>query len=402
MSEFPNPTPLTRQITSRTVLRAIMENAPVSRAELARMTGLSKQAMSEIVRDLEAEGWVRETGKTQGAVGRSAINYEVEPRKAIILGVDIGGTKLHAAIADLSGGIIEEVIEPTDSRGGPHLIDQIARLTQAMLDKASVPADAVRMGVVGIPGAVHPKARRITMVPNIPGIVELDFEALLSRRLGFPILLENDVNIAAKGEQRMGHGRESDNFVFVALGTGIGMGIVNEGRLVRGARGAAGEISTLPVGGDPFDSRAFASGVLESAIGSAAIRARYEGLGGEPGLTVREIFSRDEDGAVPVVIDEVARVLATAIVAIAAVVDPEVVIFGGSVGARAELTDRVRHHLSRCMPVPPACTTSALGSQAGIIGAIAVAVEEFRKVLFEMPVRSGGDAVPANVLEKAG
>jgi predicted NBD/HSP70 family sugar kinase len=255
------------------------------------------------------------------------------------------------------------------------------------------------MGAVGIPGAVDPKTRRITIVPNIAGMTDFDFEAALTERLGFPMVLENDVNVAAKGEQVLGEGQHVDNFVFAALGTGIGMGIISEGRLIRGARGAAGEISTLPIGGDPFNASAYASGVLETSVGSAAIRARYAGSGGVDGVTVREIFERQDDAA-RMVIDEVARTVAVAIAAIAAVLDPERVIFGGSVGSRAELIDRVGYHLGRCMPVPPVCVISSLGNRAGILGAIAIAQESFYQSLFGRHLR-GVEPLAAKALEGA-
>lgn len=393
MTDISGLAPLTRQITSRTVLRTIIDSSPISRAELARVTGLSKQAMSEIVRDLEVEGWVRETGRTQGGVGRSAVNYELNPGKAFLFGVDIGGTKVHASIADLSGAVIEDRIEPTDVRGGRYLVEQLALLLLKMTDKGGVDPKLVRMGAIGVPGAVDPKTRRITMMPNIAGMTDFDFEGALAERLGFPMVLENDVNVAAKGEQALGDGQDIDNFVFVALGTGVGMGIISERRLIRGARGAAGEISTLPIGGDPFNSSAFGSGVLEASVGSAAIRARHAGNGGADGLTVREIFER-KDGMTEAVIDEVGRTVAVAIAAIAAVLDPQRVIFGGSVGSRAELIGRVEHHLARCMPVPPACVISSLGNRAGILGAIAVAQEGFYQSLFGLPLRGVEPAAP--------
>ncbi|TCR82410.1 ROK family transcriptional regulator [Rhizobium sp. BK376] len=398
MTDISNSAPLTRQITSRTVLRAVFENAPISRAELARLTGLSKQSMSEIVRDLEDDGWLRVTGRTQGTIGRSAITYEPEPRKAFVFGVDVGGTKVHAALADLSGTIVGEIVEPTDGRGGERIIEQVARISDALIDKTGVAQKSVKVGAIGIPGAVHPRNRHLTMVPNIAGLTDLDFEAALKKRLGYEILIENDVNMAAKGEQWLGNGRNIDNFVFVALGTGIGMGIVNEGRIIRGARGAAGEISTLPIGADPFDSRTFTAGALESSIGSIAIRGRYEAMGGAPGLTVRELFERKDDPLAATVIDEVARVVATALVAISAIVDPEMVIFGGSVGARPELVERITFHLARCVPVPLSCTISPLGSQAGLFGAIAIAMERLRETLFEIPGRT--ELAVASMMEK--
>ena len=140
--------------------------------------------------------------------------------------------------------------------------------------------------------------------------------------------------MAAKGEQWRGAGAGMSSFVFIALGTGIGMGVINDNRILAGARGAAGEISTLPVGADPYDSRTFRSGALETAVGSAAIRGRYEALGGEKGLDVRSIIDRiaHGDDRAATVLDEVARSVGAAILAVSAVVDPACVILGGSIG----------------------------------------------------------------------
>jgi predicted NBD/HSP70 family sugar kinase len=234
------------------------------------------------------------------------------------------------------------------------------------------------------------------MVPNIADFEQLAFEDELVGRVGFPVVAGNDVNMAAKGEQWLGEGRDADSFVFVALGTGIGMGIINERKIVSGTRGAAGEISTLPLGVDPFDARSFKAGALESAIGSAAIRQRYVALGGQAEASVRDIFDRlaAGDAAAIATIDEVARTLAQAVLAVAAVVDPEKVVFGGSIGSRHELVERVEHYLGRCMPAPVACTISRLGSGAGLLGTVATALERLRELLFA-PLASGWDTVDA-------
>jgi predicted NBD/HSP70 family sugar kinase len=385
MSDFSASAPLTRQITSRAVLRAVIDGAPISRAELARVTGLSKQAMSEIVRDLEIGGWLRVGGKTSGGAGRSAVTYEISPRKAVLYGVDVGGTKIHAALADLTGTVVADEKAATDPRGGEHVVEQIGALLDRLLAQTDTPARAVAAAAIGVPGAVDPGTRRLRLVPNIPGLTDIDFDDALRRRLGCPVRLENDVNLAAKGEQWLGRSRDVDDFVFIALGTGIGMGIISDGRLLRGRHGAAGEIAGLPIGGDPFDSANFASGVLETAVGSHAFRRRYEGLGGDAGLSVRELFERTGDPAAATVVDEVARLIAVAVAAVTAVVDPAMVVFGGSVGARVELVDRVRFHLARCLPSPPACVISDLGSRASLLGAIGVARESFHESLFELP-----------------
>ena len=375
----------TRQITLRTVVRILLDRGPVSRAELARLTGLSKQTMSEVFRDLEDGGWVQLAGRTQGAVGRSAATYEVCADRALVFGADVGGTKIHAALADMHGNIVSELVEPTDDRGGQHVIEQLARSSETLTSRAGLPGSRVLVGSVGIPGAFDLRSRRLFMVPNIAGLEGSFFAEELESLVAFDVEVGNDVNMAAKGELWMGEGKGIDNFVFIALGTGVGMGIINERRILRGARGAAGEVATLPVGASGYDSRTFHSGALETAIGSAAIRDRYEGAGGQIGLTVRQIIDRIEGGdrIAAATLDEVARTLAEAILAVSAIVDPERVVLGGSIGARSELLERVRRFLPLCMPSPPECTISRLGSRAALFGTIAASLDRLYESLFQ-------------------
>jgi predicted NBD/HSP70 family sugar kinase len=374
-----------RQITLRTVVRILLDRGPVSRAELARLTGLSKQTMSEVFRDLENGGWVQMAGRTQGAVGRSAATYEIRADRALVFGADVGGTKIQAALADMHGNIVAELVEPTDARGGQHVIAQLARTSETLTTRAGLPAHRVLVGSVGIPGAFDHRSKRLFMVPNIAGLEGSSFAEELENLVTFDVEVGNDVNMAAKGELWMGEGKGIDNFVFIALGTGVGMGIINERRILRGARGAAGEVATLPVGASAYDSRTFHSGGLETAIGSAAIRDRYEGAGGQTGLTVREIIDRIKGGdrIAAATLDEVARTLAEAILAVSAIVDPERVVLGGSIGARSELLERVRHFLPLCMPSPPKCAISRLGSRAALFGTIASSLDRLYESLFQ-------------------
>ena len=382
-----------RQNTLRTVVRILLDRGPVSRAELARLTGLSKQTMSEVFRDLEDGGWVQLAGRTQGAVGRSAATYEVCADRALVFGADVGGTKIHAALADMRGNIVSELVEPTDPRGGQHVIEQLARSSETLVSRAGLPASRVLVGSVGIPGAFDLRSKRLFMVPNIAGLEGSFFAEELESLVAFDVEVGNDVNMAAKGELWMGEGKGIDNFVFIALGTGIGMGIINERRILRGARGAAGEVATLPAGTSAYDSRTFHSGGLETAIGSAAIRDRYEGAGGQTGLTVRQIIDRIKGGdrIAVATLDEVARTLAEAILAVSAIVDPERVVLGGSIGARSELHERVCHFLPLCMPSPPECAISRLGSRAALFGAIASSLDRLYESLFKT---AGYDLLP--------
>ncbi len=375
--------PMARQISVRSVIEAVLHRGPVSRAELARITGLSKQTMSEVVRALEDSGWVRPQGQTQGGLGRSAVTYEIERNAAFVIGVDLGGTKIHVALANIVGEIIAESVEPTDPDGGMSVVAQIAAMTDRLMREAKADRAALRSAALGSPGVFDAKSGAISMAPNIPHLDEIDVAAALRQQLGCDVRIENDVNLAAKGEHWRGCCAGRQSFAFVALGTGVGMGLVINGQIVSGARGAAGEIAYLPIGGDPFDSRGMRHGALETAIGSAAILDRYRALGGDT-LDVRAMFDRLGEGdiAAAATLDEIARILCHALMAIQAIVDPELIVLGGSIGARPELIERLRGFIARHLPLPLAVESSALGSRAAIIGAINVALTALHDSLF--------------------
>jgi len=390
MQDLPS-SPVARQQSVRLVVERLLRDRSVSRAEIARSTGLSKQTISEVMRDLERDGWVHEDGQIQGNVGRSAVTYALRPDAAFVLGIDLGGTKLHVALADLHGVTVAESIEPTTSDGGSAVVAQIGRMTDALLERAGVSAQRLRGGVMGSPGIVDPASGGIVIAPNIAGLDSLDVRAALRERLGIDIAIDNDVNLAAIGEHWRGNSRKARTFAFIALGTGIGMGIFADGHLIRGARGAAGEVAYLPLGGDPYDARGQRLGTLETAIGSAGIIERYTGLGGTPGSTVREVFDRLEtDEAARITIDEVGRVITTAILAVHSILDPEIIILGGSIGARPELKLRIEANLGRCTREPVRIELSALGNRATLIGAIGSAIDQVHRALFGI----GKDASP--------
>lgn len=391
------PAPVARQISLRAVMGVVLHQGPISRAQIAKLTGLSKQTTSEVVRELEQSGWLRVRGQTQGPVGRSAVTYELDDATAFVLGIDLGGTKLHAALANLAGRIVAEAAEATDGRGGLAVIEQIGRLAEQLAAEAGVDRAAIRGGVMGSPGVFQPATGAIAVAPNVPGLDRIDVAGALERRLGFAVAIENDVNLAAKGEQWQGQGRGTANFAFIALGTGVGMGIVADGRLLHGQRGGAGEIAYLPLGLDPFDPRGFRLGALETAVGSVAIAERYAGYGGRPGASVRDVFEAlaQDDPAAAAAIEETARLIAPAIAAVAAILDPERVILGGSIGARPELANRVRRLLPRCTPMPPRLEISALGNRAALVGAVGMALSRLHHDLFGLDGLPGDLALPA-------
>ncbi|MFC7704452.1 ROK family protein [Plastorhodobacter daqingensis] len=334
--------------------------------------GLPPEARDALARLLRDRGGSVAAGPARDALAAAGWvvpgSGQLDPGAALLFGCDVGGTKTQSVIADLSGRVMAEIKEPTAPDGGHAVIDQIATHRRMLAGRAGIDAARIGAAAIGMPAAVHPQTAALSRIPNIRGIEALDLPRLLSDRLNLPVVVENDVNLAAQGEHWLGHGAAT--MVFIALGTGIGMGIMVHDRLLRGARGAAGEISALPIGGDAFDPATHATGALESVVSSKALLAAYERRGGAAGRTLREAFAAPHDAAFAETLDDLARLLALAILSVSAVIDPEMIVLGGSIGSRPELLAALRGHLLRCMAPAPDCRISALGNRAGVIGAV--------------------------------
>lgn len=374
-----------RQVSMSLAMQTIIHCGPISRASISKQTGLSKQTVSELVRIFEEEGWVRETGRTSGHVGRTATTYELIPDSAFMAAVDLGGTKLRVAIVDLAGSVIAEVVAPTHPDGGRLVADQIGELLQAAVLEGKIDRTRVRQTVVGCPGVPDQTTGHVRFAPNIAGIDSFDFRTAVSQATGTQVLLENDVNLAVLGEQWLGAGQGIDHLAFIALGTGIGAGLIVNGALVRGASGTAGELGYLPFGADPFEAESLRVGAFERVTATHGIRAAYFGASGKA-LEVPEIFTAAAEGdlAAKEVLDGVARQLARAVATLGAVISPEVVILGGSIGARPEIISATEAELARCFPFPVRVVPSLLGNHAALSGAVAIGLTELHTALFAL------------------
>jgi len=376
-------------------MESIVQGGPVSRASIAKQTGLSKQTISEVMRQLEDEGWVQEVGRTSGHVGRTAVTYELVPSAAYIVAVDLGGTKVRVAVCDLTSKVLAEVTESTHGDGGLAIVAQIARLAQEAALKGGVARERLRIAVVGVPGAPQPETGTVSLAPNIAGFDTLNVAAALEDALGSDVILENDVNLAVLGESWLGAGQGLDNLVFIALGTGVGSGLMLNGQLVRGASNAAGELGFLPLGADPFEPESLRAGAFERVVASWGMVARYQALSGTT-AAVPVIFQKANAGEADAaaVLDETARLLACGIGAIAAVTNPGKVILGGSIGSRSELVERVRAALPQCFPYPVTVEASELGSHAALVGAAAIGLSHLHNTLFGTDIPASRISLP--------
>jgi predicted NBD/HSP70 family sugar kinase len=293
---------------------------------------------------------------------------------------DLGGTKLAAAMVDARGQIVAELTEPTDSRGGAHVAGQIAASAGKLARTVGIEVARVRHVMVGIPGAIDPLTGRVSLTPNVAGLQDFDILDYLRGRFGPDVRIENDVNLAMLGEQALGCASHCRNAAFLALGTGAGLGLLIDGKLFRGARGSAGEIADLPLGRDPSSPAASTSGAFELEVGSLAIVDRYRRQGGTDAVTVRDIFSllQAGDKVAASVLDTTARWVALAVATLQSLLDLELIVFGGSIGVRPELYERVRQALPALFSRPVNIAPSTLGDRAGLIGAVCAVAQALR------------------------
>jgi predicted NBD/HSP70 family sugar kinase len=356
-------------MNERTVLEAIRADSPVSRAEISRRSGISKPTVSVALQSLLDAGLVRETtNRSDDGPSYGATFFEPVPEAALVLGLDMGARFLRAAVCDLSG----EVRARQDLEvGGAHVserLDAAAELKAALLAASDLSPDAIDSAVMGIPGIIDRRTGRAALAENVPGLDGLDIHAELEACLSVPVTVENDVNLAALGEQWRGIGQGVDDFVFLSVGTGLGAGLVLRGELHRGHHGAAGEVDYAIEGVDPAapEVTEYAAKLAAEGRHATALTAPFD---------VRAIFSaaRAGDELGRAVVDEEARRIALHVAPIAAVADVALVVVGGGIGANGDLLlAPVRDQLAGLLPYPPQVEVSSLGDAAVLTGTLAV------------------------------
>jgi predicted NBD/HSP70 family sugar kinase len=353
---------LLKRINEREVLETIRAGAPISRAEISRRAGISKPTVSLALQSLVDAGLVREATRGPDGPGYGAVYFEPVAEAAVVLGLDLGARFVRGAVCDLGGAIRarqDVELAVADAAGAT---DAIGRLRASLLEAAGLDPTLVDGVVVGVPGVVESDGT-LSLAENVAGLERRPFAQELQAALGLPVTLENDINLAALGEQWQGVARGVDDFVFLSVGTGMGAGLVLHGELHRGRNGAAGEIDFALIGvGETLDP---------SAPQVSVLAAEHAGLRDDP----RAVFgaARNGDQAARAVVEEVARRIALHVAPIAAVADVELVVLGGGIGANGDLLlDPVARLLAEWLPFPPRVEVSTLGEAAVLTGAVAV------------------------------
>jgi predicted NBD/HSP70 family sugar kinase len=372
--------------TAAAVLGVLFDSAPLTRPELADRTGFSRPTVAEAVRRLEQSGLIEAAGVRRGGLGRVPTCYRLAPGAGYVLAVDIGGNNLRIAVADLTGTVHAERRQDTRGTGAGQVAAQAARMIGSAVRATGDKLGPLRRVGVSAPGVIHADGRTMSTAHNLGDDGPFDLLTPLEKAVDAPVMLDNNVNLAALGERWRGYAKDVATFAFLAVGAGIGMGLVHNGEVLRGAHGAAGEVAYLPLPGTlppaqrPGRGRELLAGEAGGYGMLAAVAGRRDWPGPRPS-TVEELFAQAAAGvrAAQELVEAEARQLALTVASTCAVFDPELVVLGGGIGSNAALLPLVRDTVATLVPFPPRLETSALGEVASLTGALSIALAAARE-----------------------
>src|SRR3954451_8434554 len=377
-----------RVVNERAVYEAFLALTTASAAELVTRTGLSKPTVSIALSDLERVRLIEQLGRRTGSAGRAPRLYRLCARAAAAVAVDVGRSWLRAAVVDLTGTVLSRDEQRSRGSSAGRLIPQIADLVERLVHESGLDRQAITATVLGSPGVYDEAADVVHLAPNLPGWGRAGVVADLRNRLPGRLRIENDINLAALAElaHMAEHSRSAPDFVFLSAGTGLGMGIVVNGRLLRGAQGAAGEISYLPLGSST--TPAVRRGRwLEQLTAPAPLVEQAHTFGLAEVRRPEQVFDAARAGsrAAQRAVQTEALRLATAIAGVMAVLDPGLVVVGGGIGRNGDLLlPPIEHALARLVTLRlPELRVSELGPDAPLLGAVASGLERARSVAFE-------------------
>ena len=364
------------------LLHLIRDGHAVTRAELARVTGLARSTIAQRVDALLEHGLVYEAGGSASTGGRPPIVLAFNRDAGVVLVADLGATHARVAVSDLSGTPLAERAADLDIALGPEAcLGWVSERFSELLEQVGRARDDVRGIGVGVPGPVEFDSGHPVSPPIMPGWDDFAIPEWFADRYGAPVLVDNDVNIMARGEHWV-HWRATDHLLLVKVGTGIGCGIVADGHIHRGARGAAGDIGHIRAT-DSADvvCRCGNIGCLEAIAGGQALAERLA-AGGEDASNSRDVVRLVRDGHAGAIrmVRDAGRTLGEVLAGAVNFFNPAVIVVGGDIAeAHAQLLAGVREGiLSRSLPLATRDLTIVpcrLGDRAGVTGAAIMAIE---------------------------
>ncbi|MBY9080601.1 ROK family transcriptional regulator [Paenibacillus sp. HN-1] len=370
-----------RNLNEWTLLERIIADGPLSRAELSRRTGLSKPTVSSAILQLIERGLVRETGRGDNSQGRKSTLLEFNRTCYYVLGIDLGATRIRTALGDLEGQLcgFRQTPMPKEGMQGAELQALILAEAEALLLEQGMTWRSIQAATIGIPGIVDTASGEVSqLVPPLPGAEQSLSRAQLNALLPVRVETENDVNLAALAEFTIQGGAESGPLLYFSLGEGTGGGLVLNGAIFHGFRGAAGEFANMTLHGERVEEVLSAGGLMRLAARFGGEAGEREGRSlKEPGVSPERLIeqARGGDAAAMAVMDAYCELLAEALINLCAVIAPETVVLGGGIGRNADvLLPRLERRLSGFYSRPCLDVTRHQEKDV-VLGAIQTAVQ---------------------------
>jgi glucokinase-like ROK family protein len=380
------------------VMRALRRQGRISRTEISNITGWSKAKASQEIRSLVNKGYLVEVGEGISKGGRKPRLLRINDQLGYIAGIDIGATSLDIALADVTGLILRQCSEPTDVKLPPETVfGRCSKLLLNLLQTEKATPDQILGIGIGVPGPVN-FARGVLVAPPLMP----EWENFLIRdffKKTFPssfVVVDNDVNIMALGEQHAGEGISVDHFIFVKIGTGIGAGIISNGKIHRGSDGSAGDIGHICVDKNGPLCACGNKGCLEAMTAGPSITSRAmeairngsspvlrqitESRGGKIRPEDVNVACREGDQAALDIIRDSGQMIGDVLASLVNFFNPSHIFIGGGIANFGNhlLVAIRRAVLHRSLPLATthlAIKFSRMGSNVGVIGAISLALD---------------------------
>ncbi len=381
-------TPQTVKVMNRElIINELRKHPKQSRADLAKKTKLSKPTVSEIVRELIDEGLILEVGVGESSGGKKPIYLTYNSRFQFVIGILIENDTIHYALGDMNGEIITSYGQkfPRYSEGSA-IIDTIEKQVRKLLEAERITFEKILGMVVGVSGIKMDTEEIIRSSPTIKwGNINLKKE--LSSRFNIDVIIENDVNLMTIGEYYKGQGQNTDNFVYLFIGNGIGSGLFLNKKFYKGANNASGEIGFMMIGDRESEKKEL--GVFENNYGLIGVAQRLKELNvrieNDKGDSLLEILQNNQHHPkVKEILDDTIKHWAKAVINLTSIIDPEAVILSGElVNMNEQSMNYFKETIERYVPQMPEIKVTTLGIKAGIYGAFHLALTDFHVAGFK-------------------
>jgi len=377
--------PLLRQTNAQLLLKLLRASGSCSKADLVRASGLSAPTVTNVVAHLSSAGLVEPVGEGDSTGGRPPDLIRFRAERGCVVGAEIGQDFVRLLLSDLDGqelGRSKTTLSRRMSKP-PLVCAQIAKEVRSLLRRHKRAEQQLLGLVIGVPAIVNLKDGIVVSLSTLKGWDQIPLRSMLAREFACDVTVDNDTNLAAKGEYHRGAAQGQSSFVFITIGRGVGAGIFLNGEIYRGSQWSAGEIGYLRV---PHVSRAYPTlhgyGRLEKILGSPGIlrgwrASRRPGRKNPKANRAAEVFDLAAAGNVQAkkLLSQRATILSDVILDLALILNPDVILLGGEVGSHPRLFEEVKALLRGDEFAVVKVALSALGSSAVLWGGVYTAME---------------------------